>query len=84
LDDAAPTVAITNPELAERLAEQDLRIIDAQDIHADAGHPGTAPAGPAPDDIAYLIYTSGTTGVPKGVAITHDNVTRLLDALDGD
>ncbi|PRC48289.1 hypothetical protein C6A85_80595, partial [Mycobacterium sp. ITM-2017-0098] len=42
LDDAAPTVAITNPELAERLAEQDLRIIDAQDIHADAGHPGTA------------------------------------------
>ena len=34
---------------------------------------------PAPEDIAYLIYTSGTTGVPKGVAVTHHNVTRLLE-----
>ena len=30
---------------------------------------------PAPDDVAYLIYTSGTTGVPKGVAVTHHNLT---------
>ncbi len=37
---------------------------------------------PAPEDIAYIIYTSGTTGVPKGVAVAHHNVTRLLEALD--
>ena len=25
---------------------------------------------------------TGTTGVPKGVAVTHHNVTRLFDSLD--
>ena len=37
---------------------------------------------PAADDIAYVIYTSGTTGTPKGVAITHGNVTQLLGSVD--
>ena len=43
--------------------------------------PSTALPAPAPDDIAYVIYTSGTTGVPKGVAITHHNVTHLAESL---
>ena len=30
------------------------------------------------DTTAYVIYTSGTTGNPKGVAISHFNVTRLM------
>ncbi|KDO03571.1 Plipastatin synthase subunit B [Rickettsia tamurae subsp. buchneri] len=30
------------------------------------------------DDIAYIIYTSGTTGIPKGVPISHRNISSLF------
>jgi long-chain acyl-CoA synthetase len=32
-----------------------------------------------PTDLAAIIYTSGSTGVPKGVELTHQNLTCVLD-----
>ena len=81
LADAAPIAAITTAGLAERLDGHDLLVIDVNDPRIDT-HPCTGLPAPAAEDIAYLIYTSGTTGVPKGVAITHRNVTELLEASD--
>ena len=76
LDDAAPIAAITTAALRRRLDGYDLLVIDVDDPAVDS-QPSTALPAPAPDDIAYLIYTSGTTGMPKGVAVTHHNVTHL-------
>ncbi len=83
LADAAPIAAITTAELADRLDGFDVAVIDVGiGTPAVDTQPSTALPAPAPDDIAYIIYTSGTTGVPKGVAITHHNVTQLLESLD--
>ncbi len=79
--DAAPMAAITTTGLADRLDGHDVMVIDVNDPAVET-QPSTALPAPGPEDIAYLIYTSGTTGVPKGVAITHHNVTQLMASLD--
>ena len=82
--DAAPIAAVSTADLAQRLDGCDLVVIDVDARGDPVGEtrPGAALPAPAPDDIAYLISTSGTTGEPKGVAITHHNVTGLIVSLD--
>jgi amino acid adenylation domain-containing protein len=36
------------------------------------------PVLPQPENLAYIIYTSGSTGAPKGVAVVHHNIIRLV------
>ncbi|WP_082963952.1 non-ribosomal peptide synthetase [Mycobacterium sp. 852002-51961_SCH5331710] len=79
--DSTPIAAVTSAGLTDRLQGLDLRVIDVADPRVDT-YPLTALAAPAAQDIAHIIYTSGTTGTPKGVAVTHHNVTRLFDGLD--
>ena len=40
----------------------------------------TLPAGPEPDDFAYVLYTSGSTGKPKGIPISHRQICHLVRA----
>uniref|UniRef100_UPI0038CC16B7 non-ribosomal peptide synthetase n=1 Tax=Mycobacterium conspicuum TaxID=44010 RepID=UPI0038CC16B7 len=83
LADAAPSAAITTADLRSRLDGHGTAVIDVEDAAVDTGFDTSTPLpAPDPNQIAYLIYTSGTTGVPKGVAVTHRNVTQLLGSLD--
>ncbi|MCV7239900.1 amino acid adenylation domain-containing protein [Mycolicibacterium celeriflavum] len=79
--DAAPVIALTTAESADRMRDSGVAVLELDDP-AISTQPSTALPEPAPDNIAHIIYTSGTTGLPKGVAVTHHNVTRLFDSLD--
>ncbi|WP_156624883.1 AMP-binding protein, partial [Mycobacterium sp. 852002-30065_SCH5024008] len=84
LTDATPVAVLTTAGLRSRLDGYDgLRVIDIDDPAIDV-QPSTPLSGPGPalEGLAHIIYTSGTTGVPKGVAVTHHNVTQLFDSLE--
>ena len=83
LDDTAPTLVITDdPRVAgvpgSHTVASFADIVDV-DVAGDAPEPAPAPVPPAvdPRQLAYVIYTSGSTGVPKGAAITHQDVVGL-------
>ncbi|MEV8516964.1 amino acid adenylation domain-containing protein [Dactylosporangium sp. NPDC051484] len=83
--DAGAAIALTTTVLAGRVAGT-TRIVDitaeAAEIEARPRH--APPAEAAPDNLAYVIYTSGSSGRPKGVAVSHRHVVRLLQASAAD
>ena len=81
LADATPDAVITTGELRARLDGYDLTVIDVDDPRIATCPPTRLPT-PSADDIAYILYTSGTTGTPKGVAITHGNLTQMVASMN--
>jgi amino acid adenylation domain-containing protein len=76
--DAEPALVITEPSLRERLPD------DVKTYVPQADSRGAEPGGQAvaqdaaEEQLAYISYTSGSTGEPKGVAVPHRAVVRLV------
>ncbi len=79
-DDSGAVLAFADSEPGRRLAGLGLglQIADAGELPADV-RPATGVAA-RPDEVALLAYTSGTTGRPKGVPLTHRQVTVSIRA----
>ena len=78
--DSGAVLAFADTEPGRRLAGlgPGLPIADAGALPADVRPVHDVAAGP--DDVALLAYTSGTTGRPKGVPLTHRQLTVSIRA----
>ncbi|MFI1252229.1 amino acid adenylation domain-containing protein [Streptomyces netropsis] len=90
LDDAAPTLVLTDTGHADRLQphcgttpallpldDPTLRATLTRYAPVDPG-PADRPVRLTPEHLAYVIYTSGSTGRPKGVAVEHRSLANLF------
>jgi non-ribosomal peptide synthetase component F len=83
LADCGAQVIVTEQSLVEPwLLEQSQATLVCLDDQLLAGSSvddlSPEEVGVTPQHAAYVIYTSGSTGQPKGVVVTHENVSRLM------
>ncbi len=79
--DSGAAVTLTQIHLRSRLpnGEGNVIIIEPPDSNRRGAGTTSIPArGGSSDDLAYVMYTSGSTGVPKGVAVPHRGIIRLV------
>ena len=79
LADSKVPVLLTRSHLLDKLPAHGAETIDLDDECLSLREDDLE-GGAEPENAAYVIYTSGSTGQPKGVVVTHANVTHLMAA----
>ncbi|MDQ3172664.1 MAG: amino acid adenylation domain-containing protein, partial [Acidobacteriota bacterium] len=81
LADAAVATLITEAKLVERVpksSEAEMISLDTEWKVIGQESSENLESGAAAENLAYVIYTSGSTGQPKGVAVQHRSIVRLV------
>ncbi|MBD2103129.1 non-ribosomal peptide synthetase [Leptolyngbya sp. FACHB-261] len=79
LQDARPSVLLTQNRWLEYLGRPEALVICLDNCTAIAQQDnGNLLSSVTAHNLAYILYTSGSTGQPKGVAIAHQAITRLV------
>jgi amino acid adenylation domain-containing protein len=84
LEDTQAQVVISQTRLAAILPDSRVRVVYLdRDADAIARESGENPIGDTTaESVAYVMYTSGSSGQPKGVAVPHRGVLRLLSGVE--
>ena len=78
LRDSGSTVLLADPRTALAVRDLPLTTIQLSDTSLWSSQPTGSLAPGEAQHLAYVMYTSGSTGEPKGVAVTHRNIVRLV------
>ena len=82
VDETIQNVEETLDEADVKKAEElGIRLLAYSEVLKLGQESGISTRDPSPDDLALIMYTSGTTGMPKGVMLTHKNVTSAVGSV---
>ncbi|OAJ73791.1 gramicidin biosynthesis protein [Brevibacillus sp. SKDU10] len=85
INDSQMKVLVTKSRFQNRMGDRsETAILLLDEVDAKLANQSiTVPHGiNKGSDLAYVIYTSGSTGNPKGVMVTHANVSNFFTAMD--